>query len=243
MFIGQGVQFGGGVRVLSELPAGIITSGLVMNLATAPSSATVGMTWTDISGNGNNGTLAGSNTYLSYTSNYGGGIVISGSESGTYISTGYNISISTFTISMAASFNPTSYWATLWGNEYYGGSQGYYAYMPGATSLNVGSAGSPAGFTVPSNLGAALAIWDFVINGTSVTVYKNGVSTYTGTTTIPTFATDNLYFGSRHQNTGGATNTDNCAGTYYSMRVYNVALNSTQIAYNYSVLKGTYGLS
>lgn len=44
-------------------------------------------------------------------------------------------------------------------------------------------------------------------------------------------------------NGGGSSSTDNCAGTYYSMRVYNVALNSTQIAQNYAALKGTYGLS
>jgi len=243
MIIGGGIFIGPGITIKNDAIPGIITNGLIMNLAVAPSTAIVGTTWTDISGNGNNGTLAGTNTYLSYTAAHGGGIVVTGSESGTYISTGYNLSSSTFTVSMAASFNPTTYWATLWGNEYYSGSQGYYAYMPGATSLNVGSAGSPANFVVPSNLGATLAIWDFVISGTSVTVYKNGVSTYTGTTTVPTFATDGLYFGSRHANGGGNTNTDNCAGTYYSMRVYNVALNSTQIAQNYSALKGTYGLS
>jgi hypothetical protein len=214
-----------------------------MNLATAPGSATVGTTWTDISGNGNNGTLAGSNSYLTYTSSYGGGITISGAESGTYISTGYNISSNTFTISMAAAINPVSYWATWWGNDVYNSHQGYYAYMPSSSTLNFGSTNGPASYAISGY--TSLAIWDFVINGTNVYLYKNGSLLTSSTITAPSggYATDGLYFGSRHANAGGATNTDNCAGTYYSMRVYNVALNSTQIAQNYAALKGTYGLS
>ena len=47
---------------------GIVTSGLMVNLATAPSSGTV---WTDATGNGYSATLQGTPTY---TGSFGGGI-------------------------------------------------------------------------------------------------------------------------------------------------------------------------
>lgn len=220
----------------------IITTGLQINLATAPSTATVGTTWTDTSGNSNNGTLAGNNSYLSYTSNDGGGISISGSETGTYISTSYNISSNTFTISMIASLNPTTFWSTMWGNDSWSAGKGYLAYFLSTTSLNVGSASGTANFTV-SNI-TNINVWDFVISGTSVTVYQNGTSLGTKTFTGPSggYATTGLYFASRHANSGIGP-TDNCVGTYYAMRVYNVALNSTQITNNYNAVGATYGLS
>ena len=219
----------------------LITTGLQINLATAPSTATVGTTWTDTSGNNNNGTLAGSNSHLSYTSNDGGGISISGSETGTYISTGYNIASNTFTISMVASLNPTTFWSSLWGDESYSAGKGYFAYFISATSLNVGSPSGTANFTV-SNI-TNINVWDFVISGTSVTVYQNGSSLGTKTFSAPSggYASTGLYFASRHAN-GGSGPTDNCVGTYYAMRVYNVALNSTQILNNYNAVGATYGL-
>lgn len=220
----------------------LITTGLQINLATAPSLATVGTTWTDTSGNNNNGTLAGSNSYLSYTSNDGGGISISGSESGTYISTGYNIASNTFTISMVASLNPTTFWSTMWGNDSWSAGKGYLAYFLSTTSLNVGSPSGTANFTV-SNI-TNINVWDFVISGTSVTVYQNGTSLGTKTFTGPSggYATTGLYFASRHANNGVGP-TDNCVGTYYAMRVYNSALNSTQILNNYNAIGATYGLA
>ena len=219
----------------------LITTGLQINLATAPSLATVGTTWTDTSGNNNNGTLAGSNSHLSYTSNDGGGIGISGSESGTYISTGYNIASNTFTISMVASLNPTTFWSSMWGDESYSAGKGYFAYLLSTTSLNVGSPSGTANFTV-SNI-TNINVWDFVISGTSVTVYQNGTSLGTKTFVAPSggYATTGLYFASRHAN-GGSGPTDNCVGTYYAMRVYNSALNSTQILNNYNAVGATYGL-
>lgn len=210
---------------------GLIQRGLVMNLATAPSS---GSTWTDISGNSNDATLVNSSTY---TSTNGGGIT---TASNSYISTNYNLP-SSFTISVAASFNPTNYWATIWGNESWNTLKGYIAYLLNANIIQIGS---PSGIaSVSINDYNTVHIWDFTVNGTSYVLYKDGVSVSTGTITAPTggVSSNGLYFGSRHTNAGSGAQ-DFGPGTYYSMRVYNRALNADEIKINFSFLRSNYGL-
>ncbi len=216
--------------------AELVTSGLMANLAVAP---TTGNSWTDISGNGNHATLKGNPTY---NSEYGGGITTSfpNYDATSYIQTGYNLG-SSFTISIASRLNPSSYWATLWGNESYNAGKGYFAYLPYGGSISIGSPSGTASYTA-AGIGS-LALWDFVVNGTALTIYKNGTSVYTGTFTAPSGGpgTTGLYFGARHLN-DGSSYTDPCPGTYYSMRVYNRALNSAEITTNFGVLRGSYGL-
>ncbi|MEI8142553.1 MAG: LamG-like jellyroll fold domain-containing protein [Chitinophagia bacterium] len=209
----------------------IVQDGLVANFINPPSSGT---TWTDASGNGNNATLNGSPTY---TSANGGGYTTSSSS---YISTNYNLG-SSYTISLASSFNPTSYWATLWGNESWNAGKGYIAYLLSNSSMNLGSSSGLASISVTGI--NSIHIWDFVASGTSYTLYKDGVSVSTGTYTAPSggVSTNGLYFGARHGN-DGTSYTDALPGTYYSMRVYNRALSADEINTNFSVLRGNYGL-
>ena len=210
---------------------GVIQNGLVMNLATAPSS---GSTWTDISGNGNNATLQSSPTYVSSN---GGGIRTSGSS---YISTSYNLP-SNFTVSVACSLNPSTFWATLWGNESWTAGKGYIAYLLSNSTLNLGSSTGPV--SIPVSGINTIHIWDFVVNGTSYTLYMDGVSISTGTFTAPSggLSTNGLYFGARHTNSGAGA-TDYGPGTFYSMRVYNRALSEEEVNINFSALRSTYGL-
>jgi hypothetical protein len=209
----------------------IIQDGLVANLISPPSSGT---TWTDASGNGNNATLNGSPTY---TSANGGGYTTSSTS---YISLPTNLS-STFTVSVACSLNPSTFWATLWGNESWNAGRGYIAYFLSNTTLNLGSSTGPVSIAV-SGINT-IHIWDFVVNGTSYTLYRDGVSISTGTFTAPSggVSTTGLYFGARHTN-AGTSFTDACPGTYYSMRVYNRALSADEINTNFTVLRGNYGL-
>lgn len=215
----------------SKANYGIIQNGLVMNLATAPSS---GSTWTDMSGNGNNATLVSSPTY---TASNGGGYTTSASA---YISTNYNLP-SSFTISVAASFNPTNYWATIWANESWTAQKGYIAYFKNASNIDIGS---PSGeVTVPINDYNTIHIWDFTVNGTNYVLYKDGVIFGSGNFTAPVGGVSNngLYFGARHTN-GGTGAQDFGPGTYYSMRVYNRRLSADEIKTNFSFLRSTYGL-
>jgi hypothetical protein len=209
----------------------IVQDGLVANLINPPSSGT---TWTDASGNGNNATLNGSPTY---TSSNGGGYTTSSTS---YFSIPYNLP-NTFTISVACSLNPSKFWATLWGNESWNAGKGYIAYLLSNSTMNLGSSTGVASISVTGI--NTVHIWDFVVNGTSYTVYRDGVSVGTGTFTAPSggLSTTGLYFGARHGN-DGSSYTDALPGSYYSMRVYNRALSADEINTNFSVLRGNYGL-
>ncbi len=209
----------------------LIQDGLMVNLINPSGS---GSTWSDFSGNGNNATLNGAPTY---TSTNGGGYTTSSSS---YISVPYNLP-NTFTVSVACALNPTSFWATLWGNESWSAAKGYIAYLGSSSTLNFGSPSGQASIAV-SGINT-VHIWDFVANGTSYTLYKDGVSVSTGTFTAPSggLSTNGLYFGARHNNSGTSF-TDASPGTYYSMRVYNRALSADEINTNFTVLRSNYGL-
>lgn len=220
------------------------TTGLQLNLFSAPTSGT---TWTDISGNNRNATLQGS---ASYVSTNGGGVKLNNATyTGTdYISAPYNIASNTATVEVIASFNPTSNWATIWGNEVYNSGAGYFAYLPTSTTLNYGKPNSMAAKSITAS--NAVRQWIFVFNGTSTSVYLNGSQQgTTDTVTAQTsFASSEFLFGARHTNAGtGATDKMNNSNSslypvYYQMRVYNIALNSSQITANYNAVKTTYGI-
>jgi hypothetical protein len=225
--------------------AGIVTSGLQFNLQTAPTSGT---TWTDSSGNSRNATLQGS---PSYVSNNGGGIRLNnGDGNGTdYISVPYNIASNTVTVEVVASFNPDAFWGTIWGNEIYDTNGGYLAYVDSSASISYGIPNSETAETITNS--NAIRHWIFVINGTQASLFLNGSQVGT-TDTISNqtiFATNDFYFGARHNNNGigfgGDTlNNSNSANypVFYQMRVYNKALSGAEITQNYNAIKGTYGI-
>jgi hypothetical protein len=234
--------FSFGRRKSSLPPAGIVTSGLQFNLATAPST---GSTWTDSSGNGRNATLQGSPSYVSIN---GGGIRLNNPDNnGTdYIGVPYNITSSTVTVEVVASFNPTSFWGTIWGNEIFDTNGGYVAYVDGSTNISYGIPYGETAVTITES--NAIRHWIFVINGTQASVFLNGSQVGT-TSTIDNqtlFATGDFYFGARHGNDGtGLTDVMNNADlgpVFYQMRVYNKALSGAEITQNYNAIKETYGI-
>jgi hypothetical protein len=245
MYITDGLNISNGIRIIGEQsPESIVTTGLVFNLQTAPTSGT---TWTDATGNGYNATLLGS---ASYTSANNGGIKLNNSSyTGTdYISVPYNISSNTVTVEIVASFNPTNYWATIWGNEVYTGGRGYFAFMTNATTITYGKSTSVASETITAS--NSVRHWTFVINGTTQRLFLNGtqVGADRTVTTQTLFATSEFLFGARHTNAGtGATDKMNNSTSalqpvFYQMRLYNRALSGSEITQNYNAIKGTYGI-
>jgi hypothetical protein len=227
-----------------DLTVAYVTSGLQFNLQTAPTS---GSTWTDTSGNGRNATLVGS---PSYVSNNGGGIRLNNEDAnGTdYISVPYNIVSNTVTVEVVASFNPTSFWGTIWSNEIYNTSGGYLAYMDNSTNLYYGIPNNETTVTITDS--NAIRHWIFVIDGTQASLFLNGSQIGT-TATISNqtiFATGDFYFGARHNNNGisfvDTMNNSNSADypVFYQMRVYNKALSGAEITQNYNAVKDTYGI-
>ena len=238
------IEFSNGFTIIPN--QNIVRSGLVFNLFTAPSSGT---TWIDESGNGYNAIISGSATYVS---NNGGGIKLNNTSANgggnDFISVPYNIPSSTLTVEVVASFNPTSFWGTIWGNDFWSGGRGYLAYMPSSTIISYGKPGSQTLETITAS--NSIRHWTFVINGTQHSLYLNSVQVgTTDTVSIQTlFATSELYFGARHVNTGiGPADRMNSSITanqpvFYQMRVYNKALSTTEITQNFNVIRGTYGI-
>jgi hypothetical protein len=227
----------------SASASAIVTSGLQFNLQTAPISGT---TWTDTSGNGRNATLVGS---PSYVSNNGGGIRLNNADANglDYISVPYNIASNTVTVEVVASFNPTSFWGTIWGNEIYNTDGGYLAYVE-TTNLYYGIPNNETSVTITDS--NAIRHWIFVINGTQASLFLNGSQIGT-TATINNqtiFATGDFYFGARHLNNGtdftDTMNNSNSANypVFYQMRVYNRALSGAEVLQNFNANKSTYGL-
>jgi hypothetical protein len=243
-----------GVLSLAEIQAqhaeykprfyGIVTGGLQVNLDSAPST---GSTWTDTSGNGRNASLAGTPSYVSAS---GGGIKLNNANStGTdYISVPYNIETATVTVEIVASFNPTSFWGTIWGNESYTAGRGYLAYMSSSTGITYGRPNGVATETIAAS--NDIRHWTFVINNASASLYLNGSQVGTtdtiGTQTL--FATSEFYFGARHVNNGigpaDRMNNSNSANypVFYQMRIYSRALSVVEISQNYNAVRGTYGI-
>jgi hypothetical protein len=238
------IEFSNGFSITPN--QNIVRSGLVFNLFTAPSSGT---TWIDESGNGYNAIISGSATYVS---NNGGGIKLNNTSANgggnDFISVPYNIPSSTLTVEVVASFNPTSFWGTIWGNDFWSGGRGYLAYMPSSTIISYGKPGSQTLETITAS--NSIRHWTFVINGTQHSLYLNSVQVgTTDTVSIQTlFATSELYFGARHVNTGiGPADRMNSSITanqpvFYQMRVYSKALSVAEITQNFNVVRGTYGL-
>lgn len=233
-----------GARILGTESPSYVTSGLQVNLLSAPTSGT---TWTDVSGNGRNATLQGSASYVSAN---GGGVKLNNAAyTGTdYISVPYNISSNTVTVEIIASFNPTSNWATIWGNEVYNTGRGYFAYMPSTTQITYGKSGSPTSEAITAS--NSIRQWIFVINGTQHSLYLNGSQVGTTDTMVnqTLFATSEFLFGARHTNAGtGATDKMNNSNSalqpvYYQMRIYNKALSPSEVTQNYNAVKATYGI-
>jgi hypothetical protein len=248
MNIGPGITIGGGISFGPSYPftaTAIVTSGLQFNLQTAPTSGT---TWTDSSGNGRNATLVGS---PSYVSNNGGGIRLNNQDANStdYISVPYNIASNTVTVEVVASFNPTSFWATIWGNEIYNTSEGYLAYVDSSTNISYGIPNNEVNKSITAS--NAIRQWIFVINGTQASLFLNGSQIGT-TDTINNqtlFMTGGFQFGSRfaaNDGTGSGDTMNNSDSAlypvFYQMRVYNRALSGAEVTQNYNAVKGTYGI-
>lgn len=223
--------------------ASYVTTGLQVNLSAAPSSGT---TWTDTSGFNRHATLQGTPTYVA---NNGGGIRLNNlTFTGTdYISVPFNISTTTATVEIVASFNPTSYWGTIWGNENYSAGSGHMAFMNSSTNITWGKTGSISATITANN---NIRHWTFVINGATGLLYLNGsqINSTSMGTSQSSYVTTEFLFGARHTNAGtGATDKMNNSNSalqpvFYQMRIYNIALSGSQVTQNYNAIKGTYGI-
>lgn len=222
--------------VFDPYPVELGTAGTstVFESGTVPSS---GSTWP--AAIGSDATIQGS-----YSLDTSGGV--SGiSLSSYYIEVPVNLNQGNWTVELVCSLNPSSYWATIWGNEVYDSHLGYIAYMGGPGGINYGSPNGQDSINATS-LGidvATRAHWVFTNTGGTLAVYRNGAKlpVNVGYNVPAGVATSNLYIGSRHGNSGTGS-TDSLPGTYYFVRVRDYGLTQSDVSSAYSALQSTYGV-
>ncbi len=209
----------------------IVTSGLVLALDAANIKSYSGSgatTWSDLSGNGNTGTLVNSPTYSSL---YGGSLVFNGVDG--KVSTNYKpsgvrsyfiwvkfsslTSASGYQVSGTQESNAYTYIGIQNGGDIY-----YYA---GASTG--GNIGNPVTVNTWVSLG-------FVLNADgSRIVYKNGVNIHSNSGGLGGTAT--LEF-----SVGCINNAYHINGNIAQVSIYNRALSAAEVSQNYNALKSRY---
>ena len=213
----------------------LATDGLVLCLDAADvnSYPRTGTSWSDVSGNGNNGTLTNGPTF---NSSNGGSIVFDGGDDCVLVNSNANI-LSKTAYTKTAWFYTTSFGTN--NNIISGGNSGQHAFWLGASSyLRAGHNGNWS--TVVTTTSMSLNTWYYgaVTFNTSTgwILYLNGIQ--------ETTSSDTTTFTGNQEILIGAYST---AGNVYTGRiatslVYNRVLTSTEILQNYNATKSRFGL-
>jgi hypothetical protein len=211
----------------------IVTDGLVLNLdagnpVSYPGSGT---TWTDLSGNGNNGTLVNG---VGYNSGNGGSIVFDGTND-------YAISTQNFIFS---SNNPLtiSVWIktnslTLDGAYYRRILSFNTNYGISTTTTSVGWYTAGVDLITPVTISTGL--WykvDCIYTGTQYQTYLNGVLANSFTSTFPATSSQ-LWIGRFHSSNDGRFN-----GNIAQASIYNRALSAAEIQQNFNATRSRFGI-
>lgn len=203
----------------------IITDGLTLyldagNTASYPGTGT---TWTDLSGNGNNGTLVNGPTYNSAN---GGSLVFDGADD---------------QVTLAGAAVPTTSTISLWiypipSSDSYGTllTQGFFngVWYAGATKqiTYYYSGDHVTAQTLTENQWNNVVI---VLNSGNVSFYINNTldsNTFTG---APSLVVDSI---------GNDSLSDSYKGRISNILIYNRALSPAEITYNFDVLRTRYGI-
>jgi hypothetical protein len=221
----------------------VVRNGLVLHLdaANVKSYPGSGTTWTDLSGNGNNGTLVNGPTYNGANN---GSVVFDGAND--YVSVTNNSNLTpTNTASLSFWIKPTSYPASFnavggWSRSGTGGgimidmnsSNGLYFYVGDS---------SWASTFLPGGQRPTLNVWTNVVgtyDGSTLILYTNAIqrSSASATKTI-TYANKFFEIGQYGQGTA-----NRFTGEISSTLFYNRALTAAEIRQNFEATRGRYGI-
>ena len=214
----------------------IVTNGLVLNLDSAnkDSYPGTGTTWTDLSGNGNNGTLTNGPSFLP---NVNSGIIkFDGVDD--YVDGGTS-TLSSGNISLFQWVKMDSLSSTGWNitfTKWLSSVDFHFAIKSGTPRLNLYTTSNS---DLYANTALATGVWYYVgftlVNGGTLTFYVNGTSDGTYGSVSRTPSNDTIYIGDPRPNYG-------LAGSIPITQVYNRALSATEIAQNYNATKTRFGL-
>jgi hypothetical protein len=218
----------------------IVTDGLVLALdAGNPKSYPgSGATWTDLSGNGNNGTLENG---VGYNSSNGGSLSFDGVND--YVNCGNNSSLSftnNLTIHVWCSSNVSdgNYRSPLMKTTNGTWSNGYGFFQQGGNFyFFINQWNAPQVVSV-SKTTFSLTSFVATYDGTNIKLYENGILRQTGSsfTSNVSNSTTNLEIGRG----GGSLYYWN--GKIAQVSIYNRALTAQEIQQNFNALRGRFGI-
>lgn len=225
---------------LSHSPR-IITDGLVLCLDAANSKSYPGSgtTWTDLSGNGNNGTLING---VGYDSSSGGSLVFDGVDD--YASGVITLGTTNVSVNCWVNISTTSNKGAFF--KIGGGATGYALGVGNNTMDNngneiIGLFPGVRWFDTNTNYGTGWKYATLVLNSSSVpSIYLNSVliGSYSGTN--PNTPTGFYYVGRNFGDEPGGARAFN--GNIAKVSIYNRALTSQEIQQNYLATKSRFGL-
>ena len=217
----------------------IVTSGLVLSLNAADRNSYPGSgtTWTDMSGNGNNGTLTNGPTFSSAN---GGSIVFDGTDD--YVSI-QDSTLLDFNTAVSIDF-----WVYV--NSYDSGGTMFIHQQNGATFGGFEIWSNTSGVIrfnkndsttlVTTSTSFSLNGWRNVVctaNGTTANVFLNGVNIGSASAPLPDNVNGILRIGDWVGSTSYGLN-----GRMSTMRIHRQALSAQEILQNYNAQKSRFGL-
>jgi hypothetical protein len=216
---------------------GVVQSGLVLNLdagasTSYPGSGTV---WTDLSGNGNTGTLTNGPTFNSAN---GGSLVFDGIDDRVTFASNPSLT-NQITVEVWVNLNSTTPNGTAW----ILGRESSYRLLYGSSSFQwvcatVNNGWYTTGTFAIASVSATSGIYQVVgtYDGSNNRIYVNGTLITTGSS-----ISGNISGGQNYvlflSNVGGI---DYGKGNLYSHKLYNRALTASEISQNYNALKSRY---
>ena len=228
---------------IHTFPSELVTDGLVLNLdAGDPRSYPgSGTTWTDLSGNGNNGTFGASTAAPTYNNANGGSIVFDGSNDLVTLTgtESFNFGSGDFTIECWVYFNVVNV-NQLFISKYltWGSNVDFFIRLAGSNSKISFSSG-PNVIDILSTNSVTAGGWNHICvsrNSNTTTLYINGISngTHTGLSSIPNNKNE-LRLGISHDND------EPLNGRISNFRIYKgKGLSAAEVAQNYDALKVRY---
>jgi hypothetical protein len=198
-----------------------------------------GTTWTDLSGNGNNGTLTNGPTFDSAN---GGSLVFNGTNQ--YATTGNSLiptSSNPYSVNcwVYRSTVPLSYCELLsnWGSSFSGNSffLGFYGYS-GIDNIRFTDSWSNSGVSVSTQINK----WFYLSGVSTVTnayIYVNGQLAGTKGSGLSHSSTLPVVIGRQGELSG-----EYFPGKITGISIYNRALSATEISTNFELLRGRYGI-
>jgi hypothetical protein len=215
----------------------IVRNGLVLHLdaANLKSYPGTGTTWTDLSGSGNNGTLVNG---TAYNSGNGGHLTFDGIDDHVSGSVPIFAVASGATIEAMVRLNNVTNLSAIFSHGR-SGSSFDLGMVVISSNLRFRNSNNDHALSSPTTL--STGVWYHLalsITSTSTTGYCNGLSQGTTAQVITSNAITDYYISRRSSNSA----TEHVDGNIAILRVYNRALNATEIQQNFNALRGRYDI-